>query len=111
MAVFIMDNSICPINWECKNIQERILQNGKNLLMTRTWEVPYDRKRGVSREMEHKPLPFVAQRIRQEMDRVFAWEPDIELLNVQVMQEADDLRIVCKVDVPENPEDRARVRL
>ena len=111
MATFIMDNSVCPIHWECKSIQERILQNGKNLLMTRTWEVPYDRKRGISREVEHKPLPYVAQRIRQEMDRVFAWEPDIELKDVKISQETDELRIECKVEVPESPEGRVRIRL
>ena len=47
MAQYIIDNQPAEIGFEIRNDnRSRILQNCKNLLMTRMGEVPYDRYRG-----------------------------------------------------------------
>ncbi len=109
--IYTMDTTHAPINWEPKTIGERIAQNAKNLLMMRMGEVPYDRMRGVNRNMEHKPLSFVQNRIMAEIGRVLRYEPNVRLLRAEVNQTPEGLRVVCEVEVDDAPEGRERFNL
>ena len=111
MKKFIMDTSYAPINWEPKTIEERIAQNAKNLLMLRMGEVPYDRRRGLNRDVEHKPLKYVQDNITLEIGRVLGFEPDARVIRAEANHTPEGLRIVCEVEVDENPTGRQRFRL
>ncbi len=104
---FLVGTRRAPVQFECSTAQGRVLQNAKNLLMTRMGEVPYDRKRGLNPDVFDKPLPFVKAHIMQEITRVLAWEPGVRLISVEISQDRDGTVFLCEVEVAEEPEGRA----
>lgn len=108
---FLVESRKAPVQFECKTIQGRILQNVRNLLMTRMGEVPYDRLRGLNPDVYDKPVAFVKAHIGEEITRVLAWEPDVQLVGVEVKHDKDGTYFLCEVEVSEDPEERARIRL
>lgn len=80
MALFLIDNQPSDIDWKCdSDILRRTLQNAKNLLMCRMGEVPYDRMRGLDPAIFDMPMTELDDVLMPELDRVFAWEPDVEV--------------------------------
>ena len=107
---FLIDTRHVPVQFECSTAQGRILQNAKNLLMTRMGDVPYDRLRGLDAGVYDKPIPFVKSHIMQEISRVLAWEPDVRLISVDIRQEVEGTVFLCEVEVEEEPEGRESYR-
>lgn len=105
MGRFMIGTRPAPINWECKTQQERILQNAKNLLMTRMCEVPFDRLRGLNPGVYDKPIDYVRDHIPMEMRRLLAWEPNVELVGVEVTSGAEGTDFLVTIEVPDDLED------
>lgn len=78
MAKYQIDNIPSEINWQEGDILQRVLQNAKNLLMCRMWEVPYDRYRGLDPSLFDLPIDKMNAELLPELDRVFIQEPDIK---------------------------------
>lgn len=79
MALYQIDNIPSPIDFQGSNLVTRTLQNAKNLLMCQKGEVPYDRLRGFDPKMYDLPIPELRQKLVPELDRVMAWEPDVNV--------------------------------
>ena len=76
MAQYIIDNQPQEIGFEIRGgTTGRVLQNCKNLLMTRMGEVPYDRYRGFDPALYHLPLSKIRTALLPEVDRLFGYEP------------------------------------
>lgn len=75
MAQYLITNQPGPVDFEEGREAERILQNCKNLIMTRMGEVPYDRMRGLNPAVWDMPMEELNTQILPEVDRVLAWEP------------------------------------
>lgn len=75
MAQYLITNQETPIDWKAEQDTQRILQNCKNLIMTRMGEVPYDRMRGLNPAIWDMPMKELNTQILPETDRVLAWEP------------------------------------
>lgn len=84
MARYIITNRQEPVQFEIgDNIVSRTVQNAKNLLMIQMGEVPYDRLRGIDPALYHMPLEDMRQALLPELDRVMAWEPDVEVAEAE----------------------------
>lgn len=78
MGQYRIDNIPAPIDFEIAGDDtRRILQNAKNLLMTRMREVPYDRYRGFDPALYDLPILKMQEELLPEADRVMMWEPDV----------------------------------
>lgn len=81
---YIIDNQPAEIGFEIRNDnRSRILQNCKNLLMTRMGEVPYDRYRGFDPALYHLPLQAFRVALLPELDRLFGYEPRARLISAE----------------------------
>jgi len=79
MALYQIDNIASPIDFQGSDLVARTLQNAKNLLMCQKGEVPYDRMRGFDPKLYDLPIPELRQKLVPELDRVMAWEPDVDV--------------------------------
>lgn len=75
MARYEITNEAAEIPFEENREVQRILQNAKNLLMTRMGEVPFDRLRGFDTSLFDLPMNEFRMRLIREVDRVLLWEP------------------------------------
>lgn len=99
MAIYYIDNQPQPIEFEIGNdIIARTLQNAKNLLMTQMGEVPYDRYRGFDPALYHMPMDDMRKALMPELDRVMAYEPDVEVVSASVTRNKDG-EIVITVEI------------
>ena len=78
MARYEITNEQKPIEFEGLGEVKRIVQNCKNLLMTRLGEVPFDRLRGFNWALFDLPAEEFRTRLLPEVDRVLLWEPRAE---------------------------------
>lgn len=83
MAKYQIDNMPSPIDFQEKDIIKRTLQNAKNLLMCRMWEVPYDRFRGVDQTIYDLPINAMNNELVPELDRLMIYEPDVNVIDAQ----------------------------
>lgn len=82
MARYTITNQPEPIDYKCwEDPIKRTLQSAKNLLMCRMGEVPYDRLRGFDQTLYELPLQKMQEVLLPELDRVMAWEPDVEVVD------------------------------
>lgn len=99
---YIIDNQPEEIGFEIKDSRRgRVLQNCKNLLMTRMGEVPYDRYRGFDPALYHLPLPAVKNSLLPELDRLFQYEPRARLISADAvfLQNSETLiRVTLEID-------------
>lgn len=84
MAQYWITNEPVDIPFEeCDEATARVVQNAKNLLMTRRGEVPYDRSRGFDWALFDMPLQKLNERLLPELDRVMIWEPAVEVVRAE----------------------------
>ena len=83
MALYQIDNVASPIDFQGSDLVKRTLQNAKNLLMCRMGEVPYDRYRGFNPRLYDLPIERLREELMPELDRVMAWEPDVEVADAE----------------------------
>ena len=83
MALYQIDNIPSPIDFQGSDLVKRTLQNAKNLLMCHKGEVPYDRMRGFDPALYDLPIATLRQRLVPELDRVMAWEPDVDVTDAE----------------------------
>ena len=83
MALYQIDNVQSPIDFQESDIIKRALQNAKNLLMCSMGEVPYDRLRGFDPALYDLTLPDMREELLPELDRIMAWEPDVEVVDAE----------------------------
>ena len=99
---YIIDNQPEEIGFEIQGGgRGRVLQNCKNLLMTRMGEVPYDRYRGFDPALCHLPLPAVKNALLPELDRLFQYEPRARLIGAEatLLQNGETLiRVTLEID-------------
>ena len=99
---YIIDNQPEEIGFETQgNRRGRVLQNCKNLLMTRMGEVPYDRYRGFDPALYHMPLPTVKNSLLPELDRLFQYEPRAKLISAdaEMLENGETLiRVTLEID-------------
>ena len=106
MAYYEIDNRPKQIDFELKNDKpvQRILQNAKNLLMTRMGEVPFDRFRGFDMSLMNLPIDKFRARLLPELDRLFMWERNLEAADAEAtIDETGNIyiRVVVKIDLDE----------
>lgn len=94
MAIYRVDSREASVNWEADGQLERTLQNVKNLLMTRAGEVPYDRLKGVRREVYDMPITQLNARLRQEMEWTLEQEEDAKLVACRAFIDADGATVI-----------------
>lgn len=100
---YLIDNQPAPINTSNKNRTERIIQNCKNLLMTRMGEVPYDRYRGFDTRMFDKGMVEVKRSLNKMLDNMLLYEPYAELVESSCsLLEDGSLYIQMIVDINED---------
>lgn len=87
-----------------ENATMRILQNVKNLLMTRIGEIPYDRQRGFRYQLLDLPETELRDELLPEIDRVLLWEPNAEALDAWITATSESIVIHCTVDIDEGEE-------
>ena len=104
MAQYQIDNLQSPIDFQEDDVIKRTLQNAKNLLMCQLGEVPYDRCRGFDPELFDLPIENLRAELLPELDRVMAWEPDVEVVDAEASLFSDG-RVYIKVIVEVNSED------
>lgn len=83
MAKYQIDNMPAPIDFQGTDIIKRTLQNAKNLLMCRMWEVPYDRLRGLDQSLFDLPINQMNAELMPELDTLFLYEPDIKPVSAE----------------------------
>lgn len=107
MARYVIDNRPAAIDFEQRDAEARVVQRAKNLLMLQTGEVPYDRYRGVSAELNDLPISTVRDMLLEEIDRVLLWEPMAEAVSAEADIDADGkLYISVVIQVGEEDESR-----
>ena len=79
MAKYQIDNIPSPIDFQSGDLVQRTLQNVKNLLMCRMWEVPYDRFRGFDPAIYDLPIPALRTELLPELNRLMMYEPDVSV--------------------------------
>lgn len=77
---------------------DRIVQNVKNLLLTRMGEVPYDRQRGFDRNLYDLPLNEFRDILMEELDRVLLWEPYAEAVSARILR-TDETQVYFEVTI------------
>nr|DAT64086.1 MAG TPA: lysozyme [Caudoviricetes sp.] len=98
MARYEITNEQKPIEFEGLGEVKRIVQNCKNLLMTRLGEVPFDRLRGFNWALFDLPTEEFRTRLLPEVDRVLLWEPRAEAVDATFTLNKD-METVIKVIV------------
>ena len=110
MAQYMITNQQEEIQFENRKSDiARTVQNAKNLLMTRMGEVPYDRLRGFDPALLALPIGRLEEVLMQELDRVMAWEPDVNVVSaeaelIQAVGTRDNdilITVIIDVDIPE----------
>lgn len=100
---YIVTNDPADLDWEITDneSENRILQNVKNLIMTRKGEVPFDRRRGVNPELFDLPIDEVNLQLEPELDRVLIWEPRATLVHAdaEIDEDTMDVRIRAIVEI------------
>ena len=88
MAVqYIVNNIPGEIDFAAGEDREaRIVQNVKNLLLTRMGEIPYDRQRGFDQNLYNLPINEFRDILMEELDRVLLWEPYAEAVSARVLR-------------------------
>lgn len=101
MAKYIITNQPGEIQFECDSDTLRILQNAKNLLLTKRGEVPYDRNRGFDNRLYTLPVKQFSEELLPELDRVMLWEPGVNVADAGFAQGEDGgiaLTVTLEVD-------------
>lgn len=101
MAKYVITNQPGEIQFECDSDTLRILQNAKNLLVTKRGEVPYDRNRGFDNRLYALPMKQFSEELLPELDRVMLWEPDVNVVDAGFAQDEDGgyaLTVTLEVD-------------
>lgn len=107
MAQYVIDNRPGEIPFEeCGDRISRMIQNAKNLLMTRMGEIPYDRLRGFNPALYDMPFDEFRAEVPKEVDRIMLWEPRVKAVSAEASMDRDDdglpghayIRVV--IDVP-----------
>ena len=104
MALYQIDNVASPIDFQGTDIIKRTLQNAKNLLMCRMGEVPYGRDRGFDPSLFDLPLSDMRTELIPELDRVMAWEPDVEVTDAEATLLEDGsvyIKVIVQVGIDE----------
>lgn len=106
MAYYEIDNRPVPIDFECgySKIIQRTIQNAKNLLMTRMGEVPHDRYRGFDAALLDLPMDKLRAALLPELDRVMAWEPDVEVADAEALLDERGeiyIRVILEINLTE----------
>ncbi len=97
---FVIDNIPAPIDFSKDDPIRRLVQNAKNLIMTRMGEVPYDRYRGFDPALFDLPIPKLNERLLQELDRVMLWEPHVEVVDAEAtVNGVNDVVITCTIEI------------
>ena len=97
---YSINNEPEPILFECDGGIARTLQNAKNLLMCRMGEVPFDRFRGLDSSLFDLPLPVMRERLMPELDRLFLYEPDVEVVDAScALNDQGEVIITVVLDV------------
>lgn len=79
-----IDNRPAAVDFECDAVPAmRAVQNAKNLLMCKMGEIPYDRYRGFDQTLYDLPLQEFNERLLPELDRIWMWEKDVELVSAR----------------------------
>ena len=88
MAVrYVVNNIPGEINFEIGDDRAaRIVQNVKNLFLTRMGEVPYDRQRGFDPTLYDLPIHEFRDILMEELDRVLLWEPYAEVVSAKILR-------------------------
>ena len=100
--LYTIDNRLEPIVFEGleTDLEKRVVQNCKNLIMLRRGEVPYDRMRGFDAELEALPIVEAQRRILKDVDIALGWEPRAHAITASCLHnENGDLLIECLIDV------------
>ena len=100
--LYKIDNRQTPIPFEGLKTdpERRIVQNCKNLLMVNRGEIPYDRLRGLSGELDEMPLRELQEQILREIDLALGWEPRANAVEgFCYLDENGQLVIECVIDV------------
>ena len=104
MAQYQIDNLPSPIDFQEEDIIKRALQNAKNLLMCRLGEVPFDRCRGLDPGIYDLPIEELRAELLPELDRVMAWEPDVEVVDAEATLLNDGqiyIKAIVEIDIDE----------
>lgn len=100
MAKYVIDNQPAPIDFQSSDIIQRTLQNAKNLLMCRMWEVPFDRFRGFDPALFDLPINEFKAELLPELDRIMIYEPDANVLDADCkLLEDGTIYIAVTIDV------------
>ena len=68
--------------------------------MCQIGEVPYDRLRGFDAALYDLPLPLFQNELLPELDRIMAWDPDVEVVDATAsLTEDGDVYIEATIDV------------
>lgn len=86
-----------PFEAADKNGLLRTLTNAKNLMLTRTGEVPYDRMRGIDARIYDMPIVRARELIMPELDRVFMDEPFVEVVEATIELDANSQMIITAI--------------
>jgi hypothetical protein len=100
MAVqYIVNNIPGEIDFHIDGDREgRIVQNVKNLLLTRMGEIPYDRQRGFDQNLYDLPINEFRDILMEELDRVLLWEPGAEAVSAEILR-TDETRVYFAVTI------------
>lgn len=100
MAKYEIDNIPAPINFQTKDVIQRTLQNAKNLLMCKMWEVPYDRLRGLDQSLFDLPINQMNTELLPELDTLMLYEPDVKVVSAVASILPDgDIYIKAVIDI------------
>ena len=101
MANYEINTETLPIDFECKDEPlRRVLQNVKNLLMTRRGEIPFDRQRGLDQRLFDLPIEEARAILLPEIDRALLWEPAAEAVSADITQKSDGETVIsCVVKI------------
>lgn len=97
MAQYKITNEPYAVDFSLTNgnaIVKRTVQNAKNLLLCRMGEVPYDRYRGFDGALFDLPEKQFQEALLPELDRVMAWEPDVEVVSAKATRQADGSTLI-----------------
>ena len=83
MARYTITNLAEDIPFENYDGAWRIVQNAKNLLMTRVGELPFDRLRGFNTQLFNKPMDQFQVELPREIDRLMLWEPRVKMISAE----------------------------
>lgn len=101
MAQYVITNERTGVDWECETgTVQRILQNCRNLLITKMGEIPYDRYRGIDMRIIDKPLTEVRDMIEAECDRLMLYEKRAKVISASAyVRDHHDLVVRVIIDI------------